>query len=173
MRDIVGLMVAGPDAGRRAATRPGWRREVLLVAIGCGALSAGVLVYLTDRHGTRTGPVFGSIGQWLPSGVHALAFSLFTAAALGRGAARRRGACAAWCTINLAFEVGQHAAFKPHWAAALHAAAGDWPVAGPVLRYLLAGTFDVGDLLAIVLGALAAGLLLEYLDQPIPRHASR
>ena len=172
MRDVLGMMAAVP-AGRRAADRPAWRRETLLVAIGCAALSTGVLVYVTDRHGIPTGPVFGALGQWWPSGVHALAFSLFTAAALGRGAARRRGACAAWCTINLAFEVGQHAVFKPHWAAALHAAAGDWPVTGPVLRYLLAGTFDVGDLLAIVLGALAAGLLLEFLDQPIPRHASR
>jgi len=167
MRDVLGMR----DAGRRAAPRPDWQREMLLVAIGCAALSAGVLVYLTDRHGARPGPAFGPVGQWLPSGVHALAFSLFTAAALGRGAARRRGACAAWCAINLAFEFGQHAAFKPHWAAA-QAVAGDWPITGSVLRYLLAGTFDVGDLLAIVLGALAAGLLLEFLDKPIRRHAS-
>lgn len=172
MRDVLGMMAAVPDAGRRVASRPDRQREMLLVAIGCAALSVGVLVYLTDRHGAPNGPVFGLIGQWLPSGVHALAFSLFTAAALGRGASRRRGACAAWCAINLAFEFGQHAAFKPHWAAALHAGGGDWPITGSVLRYLLAGTFDVGDLLAIVLGTLAAGLLLEFLDKPIPRHAS-
>ena len=167
------------------AARRAWQRETLLVATGCIALSTGLAVYLADRHGTQAGlapvlagvvagPIFGPLGEWLPSGVHTFAFSLFTAAVLRPGAAPRRVACAAWCAVNLAFEIGQHAAFKPHWAAAQHTVAGASPIARPVLRYLMAGTFDAGDVAAILLGALAASLLLQFVNhKATTRHASQ
>ena len=74
----------------------------LLAAIGCFALSVGTLVYLTDRDPAQsvlfptiavlgTGPVFGTLGPWLPSFVHPFAFSLFTAASLHRPASPAYG----------------------------------------------------------------------------------
>ena len=162
-----------------------WRRTGLLAATGCLALSIGVLVYLADRDASQAVlipaiaalagyNVVGALGQWLPSFVHPFAFSLFTAAALRPAAASRYGACAAWCAVNVGFEVGQHAAFKSQWAEALRTGAGDWVITRSGLNYLLHGTFDSGDAFAAILGALAAAALLHLVDQsPETRHAPR
>jgi len=157
------------------------RRIGFLTAAGCLALSIGFLVYLTDRDASRASlipaiaafvrhNVFGVLGQWLPSFVHPFAFSLFTAAALGPGAASRYGSCASWCTVNVGFEVGQSQAFKAQWAEALRTDVGDWVPTRSVLSYLLHGTFDGGDMLAVVLGALAAAALLHLVDSRRDTH---
>jgi hypothetical protein len=148
---------------------------MLLVGAGCAALSIGVLVYLADRaaqhavlmpdiavFGVRN--LFGVLGQCLPSFVHALAFSLFTAAVLKPGSTARLGACGFWGAVNVAFEVGQHPAFSPMWAAALLGEAGNWAIAPCVLNYFLHGTFDPQDVCAAVLGASAAGVFLRFVD---------
>jgi len=148
------------------------KRPALLALLGCMFLSAGVLVYFADRRsssallvpaiaalGRRN--VFGALGQWLPSFVHPLAFSLFTAAALRPGIAACWGACAFWGGVNVAFEVGQHPALAATWSAALHGGAGDWAIARHLLNYFLHGTFDPYDVCAATLGALAGGGLLQ------------
>jgi hypothetical protein len=154
---------------------------MLLVGAGCAALSIGVLVYLADRaaphavlipgiaiFGVRN--LFGVLGQWLPSFVHPLAFSLFTAAVLKPGTTARLGACGFWGAVNVAFEVGQHPAFSPVWAAALQGEAGNWAISRLVLNYFLHGTFDPHDVCAAVLGASAAGVFLHFVDPILEAH---
>jgi hypothetical protein len=169
----------GPHSA--VAGRESWKRAGLLVAAGCLALSIGLLVYLTDRDASRAAliptlgafPVhdaFGALGQWLPSFVHPLAFALFTAAVLAPGAAQRFAACAAWCVVDVGFEIGQHAAFKPQWAEALHTGAGEGSIARSVLNYFLHGSFDGGDVLAAILGSLAAAAVLQLVDHQRETH---
>ena len=95
------------------------RPQAILAASGTLALALGLLVYLADRDASRSllipaaaalsaGPLFGELGQWLPSFVHPFAFSLFTAAARPPGSAPAYRACAGWWAVNVAFEAGQH-----------------------------------------------------------------
>ncbi len=163
-----------------AANIETWRRPAILAAAGCLALAMGILVYLTDRDGSRAmliptigalagGNVFGALGQWLPSFVHPFAFSLFTAAALPPCPRPRYAACAVWCAVNVAFELGQHPLVRVRLAGALHDHFGRISLVRPLENYFLRGTFDVGDILAAALGALAAAGLLRLM-QRWPQH---
>jgi hypothetical protein len=157
--------------------------SALLAVTGCLALAVGLLVYMADRNAAHavllprvaalgTGPVFGVIGAWLPSFVHPFAFSLFTAALLPSRSAWRYGACAAWCGVNVAFELGQHPVFKAPLADALQDAFGQTPLTRALASYFLRGTFDTGDLVAAGLGAVAAAGLLYLLQcSPEDDHA--
>jgi hypothetical protein len=164
-----------PADGMLMARRGAWLRTLLLVVIGCAALVIGSLVYLADRTFSRAwlmpdivafggGTLFGTVGQWLPSFVHPLAFSLFTAAILKPGAAARWGACTFWCAVDVAFEIGQHPGFKAYWQEALQGSAVDWAICRWVLNYELNGTFDPRDIGAAVIGAMAAVLLIQLAD---------
>jgi hypothetical protein len=142
----------------------------------------GVLVYVVDRgpaqaqwlpaFGRIVAPagasVFGTWGLWLPSFVHALAFSLLTAAALPRRALPAYGACAAWAGVNLIFELGQHAAVRGSLARGLHDVLGDTSPARALAGYFLRGTFDGGDIAAALAGALLAAVLLRlFFSDPL------
>ena len=146
------------------------RRTALLVAIAVVGLALGTSIYLFDRapghavlipHLGRVGaPLFGAIGAWLPSFVHPLGFALLTAALLPGGSPWRYRGCAAWAAVDVAFEVGQHAALKATWLDL--AERGVAPV--PLARYFIHGRFDVADLVAAAAGALAAAACLRFLD---------
>ena len=166
------------DPRRHAGSRARRHRTTTLLGLAVAALILGVLVYLTDRvagiavllprvDALAGRHLFGAIGQSLPSFLHPFAFSLATAAALRPGVAQRWGACATWCAVNLACEFAQHPAFKASWARALNELAGTGGVERRVMSYCLQGTFDVGDVAAVVLGALAAGALLWLVDSPM------
>ncbi|HSC65771.1 MAG TPA: hypothetical protein VLD35_19180 [Caldimonas sp.] len=150
----------------------GWRRVALLAAMAVAALVAGTLVYLVDRPPGHAmwiphfalaprPPTFGSIGDWLPSFVHPLAFALLTAAALPAGSPWRYRGCVAWGAVDVACELGQHAALKTAWLGL--AEQGLAPVAAS--RYFLHGRFDVADLVAAAAGALAAAACLHCFDR--------
>jgi hypothetical protein len=135
-----------------------------------------LIVYLTDRDTSRAvlipnlpipggRDLFGALGQWLPSFVHPLAFSLFTAAVLQPNTSTRQGVCVFWGAVNVAFEIGQHKVFKLPWAEALYGGAGDWAISRSVVNYELHGTFDPRDISAAVLGALTAALLIQLVDR--------
>jgi len=147
-----------------------------LVAVGAFALAIGVVVYLTDRRGplatlasalgASTGHhLFGDLGQWLPSFVHPFAFSLFTAAVLPRRSAWQYAGCVGWGAVNIAFEVGQHPRFSAAWAGALQTAFGSSPWVQRVANYFTLGTFDGSDIVAAILGSLAAAAVL-WLGRP-------
>lgn len=169
--DVAGAMPVQPRTEGQ-----GWKRPAVLVALGCFALFIGLLVYLTDRDVSRSvlmprlatpggHHLFGTLGSWLPSLLHVLAFGLFMGAILEPATPARIGVCAFWGAVNVAFEVGQHTLFKPHWAEALRGGAGDWAISRAVLNYEFHGSFDSRDIGAAVLGALAANLVIYYADR--------
>lgn len=173
-RPAGGLALGRPGGPVRAARES--VATVLMWAAGALALMLGLLVYVTDRPAASAqwwpwyaavhgGPVFGAVGAWLPSAVHAFAFSLFTAAALPRTGSPAYGACAAWWLVNVVFEVGQHPAVRGHLSTALQDALGNSALARSLSNYFLHGRFDVGDLLAATTGALAACLVLRTLHR--------
>lgn len=145
---------------------------IALAGLGVLALALGVLVYASDRPATHAqwfpavaalhaGPMFGTMGAWLPSLVHPFAFSLFTAAALPRSASPAYGACALWWTVNAAFELGQHALLRERLHAWLLEVFGTTAMSRSLSNYFLRGHFDTGDLVAVTVGALAACMVLR------------
>jgi hypothetical protein len=172
MREIAFAKTACFANGTKADNLEGWRRPLLLVVTGCAVFAMGALVYLTDRGGLHpillptievlgSGNVFGVLGQWLPSFVHPFSFSLFTVAALPARLVPPYGACAAWCAVNIAFEAGQHPQLSLHLADAVYGTFGRTSLTWPLANYFLHGTFDVGDIVAAILGALAAAGVLH------------
>ena len=122
---------------------------------GLLVLAAGVLVYSLDRPtetvlflptalslhaGQAHLPPF--LGGPLPTFLHTVAFGLMTAAFLRPGPKGWLAASAGWVVVNMVFELAQHPEF------AVHTGLG------------LPGFFDPLDLLAAMLGGVAAFLLL-------------
>lgn len=162
----------------QAATRSPGRLspERVSVAAGLLALAVGALVYLADRGPAHvmalpafavlaTGPLFGAAAGWLPSFMHAFAFSLFSAAAWPRTRRPAYGACAFWWAVDLAFEAAQHPQWRAALAGALPSGLDTVTPAGWVARYVEQGRFDPADVLALTAGALAAAGLLYLVHQ--------
>jgi hypothetical protein len=161
-------------AGVSTSCRPLAGPSAWLAALGCLALAAGTLVYLTDRDPSRAALIpaiptlagfalFGGAGAWLPSFAHPFAFSLFTAALQP---ARRPPAywpCALWWAINVAFEIGQAPSVRTDVANALPHLLGQSWLAGATSNYLLRGTFAVADIVAGTAGAAAAAAVLRFI----------
>jgi hypothetical protein len=101
-------------------------------------------------------PVFGQIGGSLPAFSHAFAFSLLTAALMGRTRGAAAGACLGWLLVDSVFELGQHPAVSGKLARAMPPGLESLPILGRAGDFFLAGTFDWKDLLSIALGALVA-----------------
>jgi hypothetical protein len=142
------------------------------------ALLLGAAVYLVDRpagsawlvpaawQAATPGRGFGSIGQWLPSLVHAFAFSVWTAWLLPRRAGFAASACLGWAVVDSLAEIGQHAAVSAPLAAVLAAAFDGAPLAMRLARYFTLGTFDPADLAAGLAGSALAYLALRRLVLP-------
>lgn len=153
----------------------------MLLALAVVALLSGLLVYLVDRPAGHAmwipavglpaaGRRLGTAGDWLPSFLHALAFSLLTAAVLRAGTRAAYAACAAWALVGLAFEAGQHSQLKAPLAAALRGSGAPGELTGPMASYLLRGTFDGADIAAVLAGSLcAAAVLLLFAERPAPK----
>jgi hypothetical protein len=162
--------MGGPGARSGHGTR-----AAVLASAGCLALTVGLLVYLTDRdpaHSTLIpaigalagGHLFGVLGLWLPGFIHPLAFSLVTASVLPAGSRWSYGACAIWCAVNIAFELGQHPDVSARLAGALQDTFGDTPLTRAIGSYFIRGTWDPGDVVASLLGALAAAAVLRLVQ---------
>jgi hypothetical protein len=149
-----------------------------LIVTAALLLAAGVLVYLLDRPAGsawliprewHAGPapsalrsVFGSVGAWLPSFVHAFAFSVFTAAVLPRRLKHAAAASVGWAALDTLAEFGQHPALAGPIAAALEHLFGAAPWALQVGRYFTRGSFSLADVAAGICGAALAYLGLRY-----------
>jgi len=168
-------VVAVDFNGQRTRSASRWPTSSLVRAL-CGGLALGVgaLVYWTDRDPNKASLIpavamlaglhlFGTLGGWLPSFVHPLAFSLFSAALMATRARSEYGACAFWFALNAAFEIGQHPQVRRPLADALRHGFGEGPVARAFENYFLRGTFDLGDLVAAALGAALAAAVLHSL----------
>lgn len=170
-----GIAKCVQSANRTTVAREkAWRWPASLAAIGLVAFAVGLLVYLTDRDASKAtlipavallagSNLFGALGGWLPSFVHTFAFSLFTAAALPQHSAPRYGTCVAWFAVNVAFETGQHPLISVRLAEVLQGAFGGMPLTRPLANYFAHGTFDPGDIVAALLGALAAAAVLRLM----------
>lgn len=154
-------MHATDIAEGRAAAHAHWVRAITICVIAGLGLSIGALVYLTDRMASLPQHhLFGAVGQWLPSFLHTFSFSLLTAAAGLPTKSPGYGACAAWCMVNLAFELGQHPQVSQRLADFLLRFFGDTAPSRWTSNFFLRGTFDINDIAAALAGGLAAAGLL-------------
>lgn len=144
---------------------------VVLLTAAVGALAVGSFVYICDRNPDHVyllsdqvslnnvyGNVFGLIGNHLPTFVHVYAFTLLTVAVAVPSICKLPTVCLTWFTIDSLFEIGQIDPIA-HWIG-YHTpqAFSAIPVLNNIENYFLHGTFDVIDVLSIVLGTLAAYL---------------
>jgi hypothetical protein len=153
------------------------------VWIALGVLSAGALVYLTDRPADavpffeianvadRVPNLFGRLGQYLPNFAHAFAFSLWTAALFGYRRAATTAACLGWCLIDLAFELGQHAAVGPYLSDRTPEIFERIPGLAHADNYFASGTYDLADVTSIMAGAAGAYLAARWLGKRNCSHA--
>lgn len=152
---------------QRPSTQP--HPAPLVIAIALVALLMGAAAYLTLRSGgalafpTGLGlGVSGALAGSLPSFVHTFAFALLSAVALGLDRRALVRCASAWALIGTVFELLQHdrvaAALLPH--PATFAADGPTQALLALLsRHAHLGVFDVYDVVATVLGAVAAWAL--------------
>lgn len=178
------------------ATGTGWswlsRQTLVLALLAVAALAAGMAVYALDRTpgSAMAWPTTWSIGQFadtpaasgnwlgvvrgsLPSFVHAFAFAALSALLLPRTRWWAGAACAAWAVIDTVFEALQHPALSAPAVRWLHEVdlvrVLQW-CADKTAGYLASGHFDPWDVLAGVLGALAAYAVcqatLPVVEQP-------
>jgi hypothetical protein len=140
--------------------------------LGVFLLVLGLGVYLLDRSWQQLAiaeviplslspsPVFGTLGGSLPSLIHVCAFALLTAALLRGGTRLNQAICLGWLSVDVAFELGQHARFAEPIAKTVPAWFAHVPIFDRTPTYFLSGTFDPLDLLFAALGALTAYLLI-------------
>jgi len=140
------------------------------------ALGLGFVVYLFDRlpgsayflpaqwaHFAGKPFIFGSVGGWLPEFAHVYAFGLLTATVLGTTRRAALTGCSLWWLIDILFEIGQYPNLGPHLAAATPVWLDGIPFLENTGAFFARGTFDPADLIAIMLGALAAWMTLSGL----------
>lgn len=169
-------------AARAPAKRPGPLgangARTALAALSVAMLVVGTLIYIVDRQPGSAAALpaslslhsgvtrwFGAAGDWLPSFLHAFAFSVLTALVLPRTLSHAAAACAGWALVETAFEVGQHAAVSPWLVQALAPFAGTAPGAIQLQRYFAAGSFDPADVAAGIAGATLAFVVLALIHR--------
>lgn len=131
-----------------------------VLGLGIAVLLIGVIYYLLFRTDT---PVFLSIvgidaltvipaalmngATWLPTFVHVVAFTLFTAAWLPRHPRIWALVAGSWAAINIAFEAIQLPSLRPDLES-------NPVVMAALSQFASSGTFDPLDVAAAVAGAL-------------------
>jgi hypothetical protein len=150
------------------------QRRVIQLSASIAALVVGVLVYLVDRQPaniyfvpdwlmltTNTEPIFGNIGNHLPTFLHVFAFILLTNLIVNPASRKLLLICISWFGIEALFEIGQ-ITFISQWIAG-HVPG--WWVHIPFLEntssYFVNGTFDILDLVSITVGAVTAFLVAQ------------
>jgi hypothetical protein len=151
-----------------------YRANFYFILIGSIALLIGALVYYVDRPPNQTYFVignsedlsmhdsipnlFGIVGESLPDFIHVFSFILLTAGVSSCGKKGYRIICLTWLFIDSAFELGQEFLKEPIKSLP------DWfdgiPILEAIKSYFTLGTFDHIDLLSIILGTVAAYVIL-------------
>ena len=160
------------------------RSEMIQTAVAVTALLIGVLVYLLDRHADSVYfmaqwmvwdenvlPLFGTIGNQLPTFVHVYAFILLTAILVTPARAYVIPICLFWFIIDSLFELAQINVIA-QWIVKYIPA---WFYKIPFLEntsdYFLAGKFYILDIFSITAGTLAAYLTIVISTRRIANHA--
>jgi hypothetical protein len=130
-----------------------------LFTLGLLALSLGALIYVVLRpQGSSYVNLYFSFYQSLPSipfinnlpsFFHVFAFSLLTVSVLGTFRYTFL-TCSVWVLLNLLFELGQHSSVVN-----VLSAKAIW-LPSVLNNYFRLGTFDIGDMVFCVVGALGA-----------------
>ncbi|MDH3760031.1 MAG: hypothetical protein OEU50_03555 [Gammaproteobacteria bacterium] len=136
-------------------------------------LAPGLAVYLFDRPadrvyfvpdwwqpGTGGALFFGPLGASLPSFTHAVFFILITAVILAPWHFRILPICLLWFCFDSLFELAQHNAVAQRIAEIVPAWFQDVVLLENTRAFLVAGTFDPRDILAIAMGSLVAYVIL-------------
>ncbi|MBF0225146.1 MAG: hypothetical protein HQK76_06795 [Desulfobacterales bacterium] len=144
--------------------------------IGFIALIIGTIIYLIDRPPENTyfvyksvsnlsfygifPKMFGRIGNNLPSFFHAFSFILLTTSFMTSTKMGCFMTSLCWFFIDAVFELGQKfdkaaSNIVPDWFSYI-------PYLENTKNYFIAGTFDIFDLLAVVLGSILAFLISIY-----------
>ena len=161
------------------------QRKVIQISISIAALVAGALVYLVDRQpaniyyvpdwlvlATNTGPVFGDVGNHLPTFLHVFAFILLTAFVVNSASSKLLLICISWFGIEALFEIGQ-ITFISQWIAG-HVP-GWWahiPFLENTSSYFVNGTFDILDLVSIAVGSVTAFVTVQLSQYGWKGHAA-
>jgi len=146
------------------------QHKVLQIISAVFALAVGIFIYLIDRQPNSvyflpdwfslTGnlkPVFGELGNCLPTFLHTFAFVLLTAIFVTPTSSKLIFICISWFSIESLFEFGQISSVAlwiadhvPNWFANI-------PILNNTSAYFISGTFDIRDVVSI-----AAGVVVAY-----------
>jgi len=153
---------------------PSTKAELIWLATGLSSLILGTLVYITDRNPdtvyflsenlslfqTRSG-TFGPFGDHLPTFLHCFALILMTAAVLGSQRISAIKVSLAWMFIDSTFEIAQAQAISKLITTYIPSWFGSTPILENTQAYLIYGKFDVIDLISIMVGGIAACVLIQ------------
>lgn len=144
------------------------------IFIGLLLLLLGSLVYLLDRNPdsvyfipswlSQWSPYqsfYGKFGNFIPTFVHPFALILLTAAFVELKKHNIIGICLTWLLIDSLFELAQMTVVA-QWLIGIVPSFTNVPILENTRNYFLYGTFDVLDLVSIVLGTMAAYYTLIY-----------
>ena len=145
------------------------RPEVVQLIFAIGGLLLGVLVYLLDREpntvyfvpdwltlGSKVKPIFGFIGNYLPTFIHVYVFILLTTAVMQLHERLVIPVCITWFTIDSIFEIAQLPGIAQWIAARVPAWFQGVPFLENTASYFIAGTFDILDIVSIAAGTVCA-----------------
>lgn len=142
--------------------------------LGIVALLLGISVYCFDRNSNSvyflfslninflpTTPIFGSIGQHLPTFLHVFAFILLSTSVIIRKQNNFAMVAFFWFTLEVVCEFGQLLTKEslytfPSWFAGI-------PFFENTARYFINGSFDWIDIISIAIGAYAAFIISNVL----------
>jgi hypothetical protein len=142
--------------------------------IGLATLCLGALVYVTLRspdqiYFTRyfgihepliaiQSPILKTIGRSLPAFLHVFSFSLITASFFRYSKTTYTVICTGWLLVNCLFELGQK--YKTQASRLVFDFFDKIPFLESTRNFFLLGSFDWLDVMAFVLGSVAAFLFL-------------
>lgn len=146
--------------------------ETVQIVIALFVLSIGVLVYLLDRQPGSVyfipewfsltgnpGSIFGYIGNHLPTFIHVYVFILLTVSTTAVSVSH---ACILWFVIDSLLEIAQLTTVANWIAENIPAWFAGIPFFENTASYFKNGTFDVLDIVSIVLGTVAAYLTFQF-----------
>ena len=160
------------------------RRSTVIQAIAAiSVLAVGVLVYLLDRQPTsiyfipdwitlskNLNPIFGEIGNYLPTFIHVFVFILMTAIVVAPSPLQVIVISVAWFAIDSLFEIAQIARIAqwiagnvPGWFTGI-------PFIENTSAYFINGTFDTLDLISIAAGTITAYLTIRFSQNGRKQH---
>jgi len=165
-----------PDANDKKVGRQ-WLRFIL----GILALIIGSLVYLLDRPADSSllidqsislfdkhSLLFGTIGQHLPTFSHPFAFILITAALMNSvKKASYFSICFTWLAIDSVFEIAQKETINQYLATYIPSLFTNLPLMSHLQNYFINGHYDPLDLFSILMGVIAAYIVLLTTEKMI------